>query len=224
MDTKRLLNAFMRKAWLVMILGLVGAGIGGYMALVGAVPMYQTSSSLFVMNRDKLIQTGQPLDNSDLMLGRQLAQDYSAIFRSHRVSEAVAKALHRPDISADVIRAVVSIEAQKDSPVLVVNAVWNDPETAALIANTTSTVFRDKVNELTGSSSVEILDEARTPRTPLPTKKTQQIAIGLLFGLFLGFCLVYLHALTDKTVRTVEDVENLLGMNIIGIIPEHSIR
>ncbi|NPV90422.1 MAG: hypothetical protein HPY50_06595 [Firmicutes bacterium] len=49
--------------------------------------------------------------------------------------------------------------------------------------------------------------------------------IGSFTGLLLGLGIIYLISLSDKTVFTVEDIENnSKKLKVIGIIPEHSIE
>ncbi|MGE5372298.1 MAG: YveK family protein [Solirubrobacterales bacterium] len=224
MESKRLVQAVVRNGWLILLVGIAGAGLAFYFAYASSTPVYRSESLLFVMNRDKVLQTGQPLDFNDLSLGREMAQDYGVIMQSRTVRADVVRRLGIKGLNEDMLNAVVKVSATKDTPTITVSAIWADPRTAALITDTTSTVIVEKVNELTGSNSIGILDKASVPRAPLPNRMLNQIALGLLGGLAFGLLMVYFAALFDSTVRSAEDIEKAVALPVIGIIPELSIR
>ena len=67
-------------------------------------------------------------------------------------------------------------------------------------------------------SSVSILSEASPPKKSLESSLlTRMIAAGIL-GLFLGIMLAVVAELLNRRVRTVEDVEEGLGLPVIASI------
>ncbi|MEN6461379.1 MAG: Wzz/FepE/Etk N-terminal domain-containing protein [Syntrophomonas sp.] len=223
MDIKQLYDGIIRKVYFMIGLAVVGGGIAGALCIFMSVPVYQANSSLYVMNRDKIIQTGQ-MDAGDLTLSHQLAQDYCEIVHSRSVISEVAQRLKMDGITEEVLNSAVTVSNQKDSSILTVSATWSDPQIAARLCNTTSSVLADKINELTRSNNVGILDQAEVPHYPMSNNLVMRILIGVLIGLMLGFGIIYTLTLFDTAVHAVEDIENGLGLKVMGIIPEHSIR
>lgn len=224
MDIRRLWYALLHKAWLIILLAFLGGSLAGWYVKSSYVPMYEANSTLFVMNSDKAEMTGQSLDTNDINFSRELIITYSSIINSRLVTSEAASRLDIPRLSEDSLSGVVAAGNQKDSSMLSISAVWTDPQTAALICNTVSEVFAEKVNELTNSNSVGIIDKALVPQYPMPTNSRQKIAIGILMGLMLGFGIVYCMVQFDNTIREAGDVEDGLGLRVIGIIPKHSIK
>lgn len=224
MDLRRLWYTLLRKSWLVLLLAFIGGSLAGWYVKSSYVPMYEASSTLFVMNSDKTEMTGQSLDTSDINFSRELVTTYSSIIGSRLITSEAINRLDVPGLTEDVLGAVVSAGNQKDSSMMSISAVWPDPQTAALICNTVSEVFAEKVNELTNSNSVGIIDKALVPQYPLPSNSRPKIAVGILMGLMLGFGIVYCLVQFDNTVHEASDIEDGLGVRVIGIIPEHSIK
>lgn len=222
MEVKRLFYAFLRKSWIMLILAILGGALSAYLFIYKAVPMYQADSTLIIMNQDKL-RSGQ-FNYSDLNLSRQLVQDYSEIIKSREITSEVVSRLKDSYITQDILNSVVNVGFQKDSSILLISTVWSDPETAALITNTMSKVFVDKMRVITNSNDISILDKAQIPRSPLPNKGMKMILIGILTGLAIGFGIIYMIELFDTRIRAVEDVEYVLKLNVIGLIPEHTIK
>ncbi len=71
----------------------------------------------------------------------------------------------------------------------------------------------DKVQEL---SIVETATRATPVRTP---GRLLRSLIGLMVGLLLGLVAAFLTESLDTSIGSIEDVENYLGLSVIGVIP-----
>lgn len=69
------------------------------------------------------------------------------------------------------------------------------------------------------SSQIRIIDPAVEPRRPYKPRMLLNLAIGGFLGLSAGFGLVFLAAFLDDRVKTAFDVESVVGLPLIGIIP-----
>src|SRR5438093_2613532 len=72
------------------------------------------------------------------------------------------------------------------------------------------------------SNNLSILDKAPVPKVPVRPRTVLNMAIGVLFGLLLGVGTVFFMDYMDNTVRTSEDVEQYLRLNLLAIIPKQS--
>lgn len=81
---------------------------------------------------------------------------------------------------------------------------------------------RLKDAELTGmlrTNSIQVLDRALVPKVPVkPNRKAILIVAGVL-GLLAGLGLAFLFEFLDNTVKTHDDVEGVLGLPFLGIVP-----
>jgi len=76
-----------------------------------------------------------------------------------------------------------------------------------------------RIAEASTISSAKIIDPALTPSSPIKPNKRKNLALGFILGLMLGVGLAFLLEYMDQTIKTVEDVKELLGLSIYGIIP-----
>lgn len=224
MEIKRLYCTLLHKIWLMLLLAILGGSFAYYFNVFRAVPIYQTDSTLYFINRDKNFQTGQPLNDGDLDLSHQLAQDGTEIIHSRLVISEAIRRLQIKGITETTLKSAVTVRSQKDSSILTISVVWTDPKTAALLCNTISNVLVDKINQLTNGNNVNVLDQAQVPSYPMRNSSTQKIIIGILTGLMLGFGIAYLIALFDTTIYSLEEIENVTRLKVIGIIPERSLK
>jgi uncharacterized protein involved in exopolysaccharide biosynthesis len=69
------------------------------------------------------------------------------------------------------------------------------------------------------SSNVSLLTSASPPIEPSFPKVPLNIALGLFVGALLGVGVVMAAELRDRRVREVEDIQSLLGLAVIGVLP-----
>lgn len=67
--------------------------------------------------------------------------------------------------------------------------------------------------------SVRIVDPARTPALPIKPRKVLNLLLGTVLGLMLGVGVVFLRTFMDNTIRTREDIQELTGLAVLGLIP-----
>ncbi len=69
------------------------------------------------------------------------------------------------------------------------------------------------------ANNVSILDAAFVPFSKYKPNVPRNLAIGLLLGLMLGVGLAFLLENLDDTVKTVDDIEKLTNLPVIGFFP-----
>ena len=81
---------------------------------------------------------------------------------------------------------------------------------------------RSKENDviLAGTpNNIHVVDHASRPKAPVGPKRRQAIALALLLSLILGVALSRYLDYLDDSVRTSEDVENILRLPALAVIP-----
>lgn len=76
-----------------------------------------------------------------------------------------------------------------------------------------------RISEAMKSANVQVIDEAVVPRTPIKPRKNLNLAISGMLGLFAGCGLAFLLDYVDTTLKTAEQVEQVLGIPVLGMIP-----
>lgn len=69
-------------------------------------------------------------------------------------------------------------------------------------------------------NNVRVLDRPRVPRSPVRPNVPLNIGAGVLLGLLLGVGMAMGRAVLDRTIKTPGDVEQVLGVSFLGLIPE----
>jgi len=213
----------LRKRWiLVVAIPLIAALTSGIVSFFIIKPVYQASTTLIVGK--KASEAGQSavqmLDNTVLQANLQLAKTYATIAQSRTVEQNVLKALNLP-LTVQELDSLITISPVKTTEILEIQVTNIDPGLAASIANTMAQEFSKAVIEIKKVDSVSIVDTAVIPTHPVKPNKTLNILIAFVVGLMASVGLVFLIEYMDNTVKTSDDVEKLLGIPVLGVIPNY---
>ncbi|HOW42463.1 MAG TPA: polysaccharide biosynthesis tyrosine autokinase [Candidatus Omnitrophota bacterium] len=68
-------------------------------------------------------------------------------------------------------------------------------------------------------SDISIVEPAVLPGRPITGNKGASILIGSLLGLIAGFALAFILETLDTSIGTIEDVENVVKIPVLGVVP-----
>lgn len=72
------------------------------------------------------------------------------------------------------------------------------------------------------ASNIQVVDQAERPLKPFKPNKALNLILSVVVGLFLGVGLAFFFEYLDNTVKTPEDVEQLIRLPSFGMVPEIS--
>ncbi len=216
----------LRKRWMiVVVITLIATLTSGVISYFVIKPVYQASTTLIVGK--KASESGQAanqmLDNNVLLANQQLAKTYATIAQSRTVEQNVLKDLNLP-LTVEGLDSLISVTPVKTTEILEIQVTNQNPELAASIANTMAQEFSKAVIEIKKVDSVSIVDTAVIPDKPIKPKKTLNVLIAFFVGIMASVGLVFLLEYLDNTVKTSSDVEKLLGIPVLGIIPNYEME
>ncbi len=72
------------------------------------------------------------------------------------------------------------------------------------------------------STNIHPIDRAFIPLTPYKPKKALNLGLALLVGLFGGIALALVMERLDNTIKSPDEVERIMGIPVLGIVPSVS--
>ncbi|AMQ07897.1 YveK family protein [Sporosarcina psychrophila] len=195
------------------ILAVTIAGIVSYFFLT---PIYQASTQILV-NQEKSEQ--QQFNSQDIQTNLQLINTYNVIIKSPAILSKVIGNLDLNTTPAQ-LNSKVTVNSAQNSQVLNISVQDPEPHVAVDIANTTAEVFQEEIQKLMNVDNVNVLSPAVHVENPSPIKPNPKLnmAIAAVIGLMLGVGIAFLLEYLDTTVKTEQDIEELLGLPILGLI------
>lgn len=69
-------------------------------------------------------------------------------------------------------------------------------------------------------NNIGVVDKARVPQRPVRPNVPVNVALGLLGGIALGIGFAFGKEVLDRSIKTPEDIEQALGLNFLGLLPQ----
>ncbi len=76
-----------------------------------------------------------------------------------------------------------------------------------------------RIAEASKTSDAKVIDYAQPPRGPISPKPKKDLVLWTVIGLLLGILGAFVLEYLDNTVKTSKEVEKLLGLPVLGVIP-----
>jgi len=81
-----------------------------------------------------------------------------------------------------------------------------------------------QVSAASTASTIHVVDAAQLPRGPIKPRLLFNLALGLILGLGAGIGLAFFQEYLDKTLKTPDEVETLLRLPSLGVLPKFSLN
>lgn len=207
-----------RKRWLVIVaIVLISVGTSAILSFYFIHPVYQASALVIVGRKSDNLADNLANLNS-VTTNRELATTYEAIAKSKTVLNRVAETVGDGATNSSLVNQI-SVQAVKDTEIISISVTDAKPSRAALIANTLTTVFSERVMEVEKVDNVGLVDPADIPQTPISPNKKKNILIAFGLGLVASIGFALLLEFLDNTVKSPDEVEEF-GLQVLGSIPQ----
>ena len=120
------------------------------------------------------------------------------------------------DMTPEKLAGMITTETPTDTRIMSIGVTDDDPKEAKQIADT----LRKAVSvQITNADSVNTVEEGNLPTSPSSPNVKKNMMLGAMLGLVISMGFVVLIFLLDDTVKTPDDVEKYLGLNVLVSIP-----
>lgn len=180
-------------------------------------PVYEASSTLYIVNKKSLSE--ELITYEEILANQDLVKDYRELIKSKFITTTVINELKIIDISPNQLSDRITVNSKNDTRVLEIKITDHDPQRAKNITNTVCTIFIKKAPTLINQHNIQVVDEATKPTSPILPKTLQNTILSFLISLLCVFGIFYLLEIVNETIKTSEDIENYLGLKVLGTIP-----
>lgn len=214
-DLLQLLRVLRSHLFAIILSGVLVALV----ALIGTklfiTPQYVSTAKIYVLNKSGDNST---VTNSDLQSSSYLTKDYIELCKTRVVTEGTIARLGL-ELTHEELLDKMSISEADDTRVISIEVTDPDPYVAAQIAETVTEIASDHIQAIMEVQSVQIADKANIPTEPVSPRLKMNVALGAILGIVAAAVVVIIMFLANDTIRSSEDVERYLGLNLLGSIP-----
>lgn len=214
-DLTEMIFELWSKIHIILLSGILMA----LLAFVGTklliVPMYTSVTKVYVLSKQ---DSNTNVTFNDLQAGNQLTKDYVELVKSRPVLEQVIAVLNL-DMDTEELGNMITVEAQTDTRIIVINVDNENPKTAKEIADAVREAISIQITEIMDADSVNTVEDGSLPKAPSSPNTLKNMVFGAMLGILLSAGIIILLFVMNDTIQTPDDVEHYLGLNVLTSIP-----
>lgn len=216
-DVFLLLKKLWYKKFMILFTALAFATAGLALSVFVLKPAYTSTTRIYVGN-----QRGQAegmITTHDLQVGDYLVKDYKEIITSKDVLITVIEN-EGLDLTREELFGQLTVSIPTNTRIISISVEDHDPSEATRLANAIREVASEKIKEITQVEAVKTMEVAEDADKPSSPNIRRNTLLGGLVGGFLAVVTLLLTEVLNDRVRRAEDVEEVLGMTLLGIVPD----
>ncbi|MFQ5525872.1 MAG: GumC family protein [Thermoanaerobaculia bacterium] len=183
---------------------------------------YNTKLQVYKPDWPEMVELRATIDESERAINREIEKqygearrrkqaEYQTALRQERALESEiarvkSEALDLNSVSVEYNNLKMEISARRDRQ----DTLLQELATADMSAR----MFSER------ESNIRVIERALVPSSPFRPSLRLDLASGLTAGVALGIALALLLHFMDRTVKTPEELERLLGLPLLGVIPD----
>ncbi|MEN2667778.1 YveK family protein [Listeria aquatica] len=215
-DLKRIFGAISRGKWYILgAIGLCVCIMSIYLWFI-ATPVYQSKTQVLVNQVDS---SETNIQAQDVQANLQLVDTYSAIVTSPRILKEVEKELGNKYSQAE-LGGAIQVSNNSNSQIIEIAAEYPSAKGATEIVNKTAQVFERQIPNIMKVDNVTILSQAQYSKTQAPVKphKSLMLTLSFVIGAIIGIMIIFVQTIFDRTIKSVEDLQDALGLTVLGTV------
>ncbi len=200
---------------LLIALPVAFALVAGVFCFAFLADTYSATSSVYVLVKgESESQTTSSL-YSDLNASQLITNDVSSLLTSDRVCNMAASDLGLKSLTG----YKVSVSSTTSSRVVSLTVTGTDRAGVAKVANAIAKNASDVAQSVMDVQSINVIDEAEAPAFSTGPNRKLYIAVAFLAGAFVAVAIIVLMDMVNTKVGGQDELEELLGVPVIGRIP-----
>lgn len=179
-------------------------------------PIYEVSTQILI-NQKELEQN--QFNTQDIETNLQLINTYNVIIKSPFILSKVIDNLEL-NTTTDLLYEKIEVNSEQNSQVINVSVQDSNPIRAVNIANMTAEVLQNETQTLMNVDNVTVISPAVNKKNikPVSPNIPLNLVIATVIGLMIGVGITLLKVYLDTSIKTEQDVNDILELSILGLV------
>ena len=213
LDINELKHVFLKRIRIMIICVLSVTVLASAFAIFKMKPSYEARVKIFAGKNEEVASN---YSKDELSSYQSLIASYIEIIKTEDFMKNV---IEKADLNLSPSQLLIglSFETAVNAPILTISYSSVDPVISEKVISTLSSEFEVGVKEVILNTYMKIIDSVKViERVPA---KAKFILIGFVIGVILSIGLALILDYLDDTVSRKEDVEDLLPIPVLGVLP-----
>ncbi|MVX64174.1 capsular biosynthesis protein [Clostridium chromiireducens] len=181
-------------------------------------PKYEASTKVFI-GKERTDSKDQNYNNSDIQMYQQLLKTYAEVIKTNALVEKAINASNLNTTSEEIL-SDLTVTPTANTQILEIRYISRDRELSKDVLDAITSEFIKTSTDLIPNGNVKVIEPAKLPESPASPNNKMNVAIAFLVGLMISVGLSFLLEFIDNTFKNKDQVEQILGIPVIGAIPD----
>lgn len=213
LDFVDLIFATIRR-WKLIVLIAIPIVLAGIFFAATRPTVYTATVTMMVTNPEETTTMG----GANLEVSNNLIVTYTQLAKSKDIMARVISKYDLPD-SPEGLASKITISPVSETSFLKISYKNSEPQLTVPVINEIANEFIYKIAQVVRLRNISILENA-TSAYQLPKNRGIIIIASIILGLGLGCGVAGLIELVYRKLRKSSDIEKVLGVKMLGMIPE----
>lgn len=210
----------LKKRWkLIFILTMIVTTISVIINFFIILPEYEARTKVFIGKEGSITKgTDKNYNDNDVEMYQKLLKTYAEIIQT---DDLIGKAINGESLgekSKDVLKNL-TVTPTKDTQILEIKYTNKDRILAKDVLYSIINEFIIESKQIIPNGNVKVIESVKTPEEPISPNKPLNIAATFFLGLMISVGLSFFLEFIDNTFKKKEQLEETLGVPVIGVIP-----
>ena len=219
-DLLHLVMVLWKKAWLIVLCGILAAGIGFAISAFVIHPTYSSTIKLYANNNSLSLGSASfSISSADISASRSLVATYGEILNNRTTLERVIEKAES-DFTYKELSRMIQYGSSNNTEVMYVKVTTEDPYEASLIANCIAEVLPERISEIINGATMEVVDSAIPILQKVNPSISKYTVIGFILGAMLCAAVIVVLDILDDTIHDEEHILNTYDYPLLARIPD----
>lgn len=212
-----MLHVLLKKWWLILIGGLVGAIVMMLITAYLITPLYQSQAILYILSKSTSVTSF-----ADIQIGSAVSEDLEIIATSKPVIDGAIKKIKEEEnktFTRTDIKNMLEVSNVEDTRILKIIVTSENPEDAYLVANAIAETTSSQMAEIMKSDPPTTVERAEVEKKPISPSLVKNTILGAVIAGFLVCVILIIEYMLNDNIKNEEQVMKHLGVPTLVTIP-----
>lgn len=206
--------------WICLVLAVLFSGIQFYRTYIRFIPEYTVSATFTVQTENKTLSGQGGVSAYSFYYNRDTADQLATVF-PFIVGNSVLRMQVCDDLGVEAMPASVTAKCVTGTNMVTLTARGGDPDLTYKTLLSVIENYSTVADYIIGRTKLLMINEPILPESPSNKMAWQRSVLSAAaIGFMLGLAWIMIYAIMRKTIRTKEDIRNVLNQHCIGILPQ----
>ncbi len=206
--------------WIAVALAVLLGGLQFYRSYVRFTPTYTVSATFTVQTENKVLSGENGVSAYSFYYNRNTADQLASVF-PHIISNTILRTRVCEDLGVDSMPATVTATCIPETNMVTLKSSGTDPQLTYDTLLSVIDNYSSVADYIIGRTKLVMISEPVVPQTPSNQMAWRSSVLrAALIGAVIGIGWILVYAILRKTIRTKEDIRDILNQNCIGVLPQ----